>query len=264
VCAIVSQLCAALAEAHRRGVVHRDIKPANCFLVRTPDGSDFVKLLDLGLAKLLPSDRGLARAPQGAAPRVVGTPEYMSPEQALGRALDHRVDIYALGVTMYKLLTGRLPFAGSPPGMLLRRHIGETPRPPREVAPDIELPAALEAVVLRALAKAPEARFQGVGELAQALRAAQEIGEFELSEIVAEDVTVRAPVPRARRFETRRAAAGLGAAGLVLALAAIAVAIHVLRDDPPPAPPAAPAESLPKLSLETGSFGNILGLVAWR
>jgi len=149
--AILGQLCDALHCAHERGVVHRDLKPDNVFVLRRR-GAAFVKLLDFGIAKLRDAPAG----GQTAAGMIVGTPEYMAPEQCDNRAVDARTDVYALGVMAYQMLAGVLPFSGSI-AQLLVAHLQETPRPPRSV--NGLLPPALDEAILKALRKRPEDRF---------------------------------------------------------------------------------------------------------
>ena len=179
---ITVQVCAALQAAHERGVIHRDIKPGNCFLVRREgrggredDDPNFtyVKVLDLGLARLMPA--GGRPTPPGR----LGAPEYLAPEQVQGFTCDHRVDLYAIGVMMYKLLTRRLPFTGDSPAAIMKMHIEATPAPPRRAAPGADIPASLEAVVLRALAKSPADRFPDAKLMAEAVRAAAAEAEAE-------------------------------------------------------------------------------------
>ncbi|HET8725177.1 MAG TPA: serine/threonine-protein kinase [Anaeromyxobacteraceae bacterium] len=162
--AILLQLCDALQCAHERGVVHRDLKPDNVFVLRRR-GQPFVKLLDFGIAKL----RDTSAASTTASGTLMGTPEYMAPEQCDDRPVDARTDVYALGVMAYQMLCGVLPFTGSI-AQLLVAHLRETPRPPRSV--NGLLPPALEDVVQRALAKAPADRFPDMAAFAAALEAA--------------------------------------------------------------------------------------------
>jgi len=151
--AIGAQICDALAAAHGAGLVHRDLKPANVFLVRVADGELWVKLLDFGIAKRI--DGATARTDPNA---IVGTLEYLSPEQIRGGALDGRADLYALGMTLYHMLTGVLPFTGDNIAALIHQHLSVAPTAPRERAPDRAIPVALDAVVLKLLAKEPSAR----------------------------------------------------------------------------------------------------------
>jgi serine/threonine protein kinase len=164
---ILTQVCDALQAAHSHGVIHRDLKPENIFLVRHDRTPYFVKVLDFGIAKLL--DRSLAPA-QTAQGTLLGTPEYMAPEQWSEQPVDGRTDLYALGIIAYSLLTGRQPFTGEGIGELLLAHLKQLPTPPHHTNP--EVPVALSAVVMRALAKRPEERFQNVSELRTALERA--------------------------------------------------------------------------------------------
>lgn len=164
-----AQIADALEYAHLRGVVHRDVKPANMLL--HADGR--LLLSDFGLAKIL------SASARPAAPRNhpdAGTPEYMAPEQINGRS-DERSDIYALGVVLYLLLTGRLPFTGSTSAKVMERHLYRLPAEPRRLNPNIT--PAMQGVVLRALAKHPEDRYQRASELAGALLSALVAGDAE-------------------------------------------------------------------------------------
>jgi serine/threonine protein kinase len=164
---ILTQVCDALQAAHSHGVIHRDLKPENIFLVRHDRTPYFVKVLDFGIAKLL--DRGLAPA-QTSLGTLLGTPEYMAPEQWSEQPVDGRTDLYALGIIAYSLLTGRRPFIGEGLGELLTAHLKQVPVSPNRVNP--EVPAALSDVVMRAMAKRPEERFQSASELRTALEQA--------------------------------------------------------------------------------------------
>ncbi len=160
---IALQICGALEHAHANNIVHRDLKPDNVLLV-TSGQSAPVKLADLGLA--LPGHG--ARISQAGL--IVGTASYMSPEQALGHTVDGRADLYALGVLLYELITGRLPFTGDDPLTIVSQHVHAPVVPPRALRPD--LPRALERVILRLLAKDPAERFATAAQTALALRTA--------------------------------------------------------------------------------------------
>lgn len=163
---IMRQVCASLQDAHAAGIIHRDLKPDNIFLTEVGGDKDWVKVLDFGVAKLADSEGAGTLTQTGM---IFGTPKYMSPEQAEGRPIDYRADIYALGVVMYELLTGRPPFVADTPVGLLLKHISEAPTPFQRVRPDLNVDPRLEAVVMRALDKRPEGRQQMVAELSQAL-----------------------------------------------------------------------------------------------
>jgi len=167
---IALQICAALATVHRAGIVHRDIKPSNCFRVRVAGNPDVIKVLDFGIAKVLegPAAPG---APQSTTGSLLGTPEYMAPELPKGLRADARVDIYSLGVLMYKLLTGSAPFTGEGYMAVLTRHMFDPVEPPRERAPERAIAPEVEAIVLRALAKERDDRWPSMVALADAIAA---------------------------------------------------------------------------------------------
>ena len=152
------QIASGLAAAHAQGLVHRDIKPANILL---ENGIERVKITDFGLARSI-DDVRITKA--GA---VCGTPQYMSPEQAQDERVDQRSDLFSLGSVMYAMSTGRSPFRGDTGLAVLKRVCEDTPRPIREVNPDI--PEALAQIVNKLLAKNPDARFQRAGEVAELL-----------------------------------------------------------------------------------------------
>jgi serine/threonine protein kinase len=155
------QLCDALGAAHERGIVHRDLKPDNIHLVKQGNDPDFVKVLDFGIAKVAGgADKKLTQAGQ-----VFGTPHYMSPEQCSGREVDRRTDIYAVGVMLYEMATGSVPFDADNLMGILTKHVYEQPIPPRELPPPVDVPPGLEAVILKCLAKAPEHRYQTMADL---------------------------------------------------------------------------------------------------
>jgi len=162
---LVMQVCAGLTHAHERGVVHRDVKPSNVILVtaRDDDGRevDVAKLCDFGIATEVTVDGDDAH-------RVTGTPQYMSPEQCAGDAVDERTDVYSAGVMLYELVTGELPFIAGEPEDYLRLHRVAAPTPPSEHVADID--PLLEQVILRALAKRPEDRFPATRDLRRALK----------------------------------------------------------------------------------------------
>ncbi len=175
---IAMQICRALSAAHAKGVVHRDMKPENVFLQRTADGEEIVKIVDFGIAQLKPSNeeaaveskhRRLTRTGM-----IFGTPEYMAPEQASGKHADLRCDVYAVGIILYELFTGAVPFTGETFLGVLTKHLNEMPPAMRAVYADLQISPELEGVVQRALAKDPNYRYQSMNELAGALAATPE------------------------------------------------------------------------------------------
>jgi serine/threonine-protein kinase len=155
----MGQICGALDHAHGRGILHRDIKPANMLL----DENDWLLLADFGLAKIMEGGEALTATGQG-----MGTPNYVSPEQVEGETIDHRTDIYSLGIILYEMLTGQVPYHGETPMSIMFKHIYEPLPRPRTINPDI--PEAVEQIILKATAKAARERYQQAGEIAQALR----------------------------------------------------------------------------------------------
>ncbi|MDQ3035728.1 MAG: serine/threonine protein kinase, partial [Myxococcota bacterium] len=165
--AIAHQIASALEKAHDAGIVHRDLKPENVFLAKKGDG-ERVKVLDFGISKVKSADAEQVKMTRTG--QLVGTPLYMSPEQARGETdIDRRVDVYALGVILYEMLTGSPPFEGRNYFELLWKHGNEDPQPLKRRNANVHIPDEVEAVVLRALAKSRDERFGTMGELAAAL-----------------------------------------------------------------------------------------------
>ncbi len=179
---IVTQVCSALDAAHGQGIVHRDIKPSNILLSR--DGRAL--LTDFGLAKV--SDTAVQLTTTGA---VMGTPKYMSPEQAQGHELDYRSDLYSLGVVLYEMVTGQAPFDSPSPLAILHDHVYATPPPPSDL--NASLPQTLDEPILKALAKKPEERYQRAKEMVMALRTAMKAATMKLKEEEEEAVEKKVP-----------------------------------------------------------------------
>lgn len=224
-CSIVLQCCRALTATHAKGIVHRDIKPENIFLTKRHGIDDFVKIVDFGIAKM--SDIETDGAPGRKLTKtgmIFGTPEYMSPEQAAGKELDHRVDIYALGIILYECLAGRVPFQGDTFMGVLTQHLFAELPPIEALNPEAHVSAELQLVIHKALAKSPDERYQDTEELAEALACALE-GRRSPATALAPPSTV-APqslsyldeLPRPKRSRWR----WIGAATLTAALATVA------------------------------------------
>jgi serine/threonine-protein kinase len=225
-----------LAEAHEKGVIHRDLKPDNLFLALSAEG-EMCKLLDFGIAKVVD---GVARvdALETQAGTVFGTPRYMSPEQAQGKPLDARSDLYSLGVLLYQMLVGRAPFVDDDAVVVMARHIKSTAVSPLEAAPEANIPSEVAAVVMRTLAKDPNDRPSSARDLIDALdRAVQRspskpdtgrppaTASGEIAAVSRDDLDARAPsivgsVPPRRGRSWVAAMVGF-AALLVVALFAI-------------------------------------------
>src|SRR3954447_15706831 len=165
---VAQQICRSLREAHGLGIIHRDLKPANVMLLRQHDDHDFVKVLDFGLVKFF-----FGESPEvdiTNAGTFMGSPHYIAPEQARNQSPDQRCDIYSLGVLLYHMLTGRVPFTASAPVDIILKHLHDDPVPPSEIRDDGSISAELERIVLRCLAKAREDRFQSMDELLAQLK----------------------------------------------------------------------------------------------
>ncbi|MBN1207743.1 MAG: protein kinase [Myxococcaceae bacterium] len=184
---MLRQLAEGLAAIHEKGIIHRDIKPENVFLTRTPRGEQ-ARLLDFGIARLVEPDADSNVSQVGV---VLGTPEYMSPEQAIGARLDERSDLYCLGVLAYRVLSGQLPFDGPSPRHYISQHANAAPLPLDRAAPALAVNPALVALVMRLLEKDPTQRFQNAQALADALA---EAASGPLPETVTPP-SVQAPTP---------------------------------------------------------------------
>jgi tRNA A-37 threonylcarbamoyl transferase component Bud32 len=162
---VLQQCCSGLAASHAKGIIHRDLKPDNLFLVKRGSDENFVKILDFGIAKLTATSSTTTKTRTGT---LIGTPAYMSPEQCAGRSsIDARSDIYALGIVMYEMLTGHVPFKGEGFGDIVVAQLTETAKKPSELRADI--PPELDAIVMKAIEKEPAARFQSMEEFGIAL-----------------------------------------------------------------------------------------------
>lgn len=227
-CDIVMQACRGVGAAHKAGIIHRDINPQNLFLCRRDDGTDLVKVLDFGIAKLAAAES--AETQTGA---ILGTPAYLSPEQARGeRAIDHRTDVYGLGAVLYELLVGEKPHPGDSHNAILH-HICTQPALPID-AEAANLPRELAAVTTRVLASAPEDRFASAEAFAQALvpYAKREVwpstepGEARVTR-TRSVATVEPPTPTRRSRSRRRQIVVLVA---LVALVLIAIGVFQRKD----------------------------------
>jgi serine/threonine-protein kinase len=233
---ILAQVCEALAAAHEAGFVHRDLKPENVFLCERHGVSDFVKLLDFGVAAPRPSRTSVGGGNSSSSNRVrrgtfVGTPAYASPEQASGAPVDHTTDLYAVGVMLFELVCGRLPFEGWTAGELLMQHLSApVPHLPPETCAT-PLGNALDAVVQGCMAKDSALRFSSAAELGVTLAA---LGRGEIVPIVTGATVTLRRRPRRRRVMAL-------AAGVLAAAALGGAGVFVARRAPEPASPVATA-----------------------
>ena len=263
---LLTQIAAGIGAAHRAGVVHRDLKPDNVFVLQSASGEDLVKLLDFGVAKVAGSAR-LTRTGM-----VFGSPHYMSPEQASGQPVDHRADIYALGVVMYELFTGHVPFEADTFMGVLTKHMFMAPeRFTEKLGPCREL-GALEDITLRCLEKKPENRYASAEELIAEIEEVVELGtgdhldvrpsraayitrpsaDFRLADELELPAAEEIQAVRALRSEQdvryRWAIAAFGVAGVLLATAIVAL-VWVHRSQHEPIAASAASESTPSLSV---------------
>lgn len=167
------QIAEAVQHAHSKGVLHRDIKPSNIIVEINQEGLEIVKLIDLGIAKVLPKQTGLLKG-QARAGEVFGSPPYMSPEQCLGDTLDDRSDLYALGCVMYEALSGKPPFGADSPIKTMSQHVEEEPQAIRKASKEQIIPHDLEYVIMHCLEKSPQDRYQSMQDLADDLRKIKE------------------------------------------------------------------------------------------
>ncbi len=163
---LASQIAEGLGAAHQAGIVHRDLKPANIFVIDRK-GEDFIKVLDFGVAQM--AHAATSKLTQAGV--IIGTPHYMSPEQILGGQIDHRSDIYALGVIMYELAAGYVPFNAEHYLAILHQHLHLAPRPFTSLSPSVQVSPGLEAIIFRCLAKQPEQRYASMAEVRRELDA---------------------------------------------------------------------------------------------
>jgi tRNA A-37 threonylcarbamoyl transferase component Bud32 len=165
---LMVQVCDGLAAAHGKGIVHRDMKPENVFLTRRSDGSEVAKILDFGIAKVSGTDQNESLTRTGT---VFGTPHYMSPEQALGQKLDHRADIYSVGVMLFEIFTGQVPFKAESFMGILSQHITKPAPRPSTVTPGRVIARPIEDIILKAMAKEADSRYATMKEMRDALKA---------------------------------------------------------------------------------------------
>jgi len=226
---IARQICEGLSEAHRRGVVHRDLKPSNIMI----DKEGNVRIMDFGIARSIQAE-GIT-----GAGIIIGTPEYMSPEQAEAKVVDLRSDLYSLGVILYEMVTGRVPFEGETPLSVVMKHKGEIPKDPQEF--NARVPPALSQVILRCLEKDKSLRYQNAGEL-----------QTDLEKIEKDLPTTASVMPKRKPLTSREITVTFRLKRLflpaivviVLALAGVFLWQIVLKKSPPP-----PASGQPSVAV---------------
>jgi serine/threonine-protein kinase len=261
---VIRQILRGLEHAHAAGIVHRDLKPDNIMLVERDGQPDVVKILDFGIAKVTEpvTGRGVGVTALTQAGMIFGTPEYLSPEQALAEVVDPRADIYAAGVILFEMLAGRKPFEAEDKVKLISMHLAHAPPRLREANPNVEVPVALEQVVLQALEKSRENRFATATAFLQALDDAEAFAEAGAE---GEGAALGVPPPVGALDRLGRFLSGGRALALALALVAgLGVVVYkrgahhralVSAPTRPAPPPPALADRLKKVEalLESGS-----------
>jgi serine/threonine-protein kinase len=246
---IIMQIARGLSAAHQKGIIHRDLKPENIFVLKGDGAIDVIKIVDFGIARDANTKKRLT-----VAGMVLGTPEYMSPEQATGQETDHRVDMYALGCILYEMLTGDVPFRGETPLKTLTDHVHGQVVPPSQRRADLSISPALEAMVMRALKKRPEERYADLAEMMAALERVEQLLRLEAPPARPEEDPLAELVPPSGGAGVGRAQAVLWiGSGITIAL--VVGLFLVMRRAPSPAaalpaqsPPASPAPGVPALS----------------
>jgi len=267
---LLRQICGALEAAHRAGIVHRDLKPENIWVAAPAHEDSFAKVLDFGIAKLLDNPAGKSTQ-TGAA---MGTPRYMAPEQCMGRPVDHRADIYSLGVILYEIFAGIVPFRGESFGELIYQHMSEPPEPPSRHRP---MDPELERIILACLEKDPAKRPESAKELGRLLELAVHEGNEPVTQLRTAVLTARPSaavgttmgqsigevvVPPMRAGKRGVALAAAGAAALVVVVAGILLTrnsstTRVPAASPAPAPPVATAPQPPPTATPTPMTGRL-------
>jgi serine/threonine protein kinase/DNA-binding LacI/PurR family transcriptional regulator len=215
---LFSQVSQGLAYAHSKGIIHRDLKPANILL----DEVGHAYLTDFGLAKMIDGERDMTKPDN-----IVGTPSYMSPEQLRGEHLDHRTDIYSAGVILYQMLTGKKPFDGDSSDVIsiIYKHLEKMPPRPRELNPN--LPVEVEQIVMKALAKSPDDRFDTIGEMAGKLQLVTGIRSTSSYPVPAQELTSTGI--RRRAVRRKQLLVKIGIASAVIALFVVVAAALILN-----------------------------------
>ncbi len=277
-----AQICDALAHAHTQGVVHRDLKPDNVMIVPQADGTEQVKLLDFGIAKITQGKGAATGITELGA--VFGTPEYLSPEQAAGDPVDHRSDLYSVAVLLYEMLSGRDLFSVETKVQYLAAHIHHAPTPLTALVPQLGVSSHLDQVVLRGLSKQRSERFQSAEDMAQALRRAvsqpatpdSDVLQLDSSEslspapAVSSDKTVSPEQPIARsqsdleaefEVEQKRKLVVWGLASAVGALVVLVMALSLVLSDGSESG-AGKGADVPRARAKDSSLQIVVGLIA--
>ena len=233
---IMRQVLRAVGAAHGKGIVHRDLKPDNIFLLSQDDQQDFVKLLDFGISKIIDSEASVAATKLTVTGMVIGTPLYMAPEQAMGNEIGHQADLYACGVILYEMLTGKPPFEGATYPVLVAKLL--TQDPPRIDTVRAGLAPMLIAAVHRALEKEPANRFSTADAFIAALPTERMSSGYELAATIDSAPMVKASGARSRRWPWLAAGTALA---MAIGATVVVVATHTADKPPAPAPVVTPS-----------------------
>ncbi len=237
--AIAAQAASALAAAHAAGVVHRDLKPDNVFLTTRGERKDVVKLLDFGVAKLAGPLPDLQKLHKTAAGAILGTPEYMSPEQVSGKEVDYRSDLYSLGVIMFEMVTGKKPFQAKTFGEMVIKHLTvKPPRPSQLKDAPVRLPRVFEDLILQCLEKDPARRPRDAKEIEDRLRKYAGLSSVQLESL--------GPETRQRRPAWMVAAIAIGSLAAAGAALFFLLRRETLQPPPPPPPPPVADAAVPE------------------
>lgn len=230
---ILMQICRGLEAAHKKGIVHRDMKPGNVFMAERDEEADFVKILDFGIAKLL-KEAGGDKKQMTLAGSLMGTPDYMSPEQIHGLEVDHKSDVYAVGVIMYEMLCGCVPFEGDSVMEIFEKHVKEVPIPPSEKRPDLGIPRDVEAVIMKALEKNPRRRFSTIKQMEMAILDCEGVQTIKPAASTESSVLQAGYAMMKKKEEerrTKRTRNFIMAAAIIAAAGAATVAAHIGQID---------------------------------
>jgi serine/threonine protein kinase len=219
---IIIQICRGLSAAHEIGIFHRDIKPANIYLIDFAGKKDFVKIIDFGIAKIS-NFEGEQNTKTGT---IMGTPDYMSPEQGAGRKLTHHTDIYSVGVILYEMITGSVPFKADSFMGVITKHIFEEPVTPSVFREELQIKPPIDAIILKALAKKKENRFDSMDEFIEALEKIDDIGVGPKVKVIKESRDVL------RKGEPSSKAPQIAIAGVIISLILLTFAFFKFRQVP--------------------------------
>lgn len=245
---LIMQVCAALRYAHKRGLVHRDLKPSNLLIRVKDDGSEQVKVVDFGLVKLTEADQSITRAGL-----ILGSPHCMAPEQVKGLDVDHRADIYAIGILIYRCLTGHYPFHGPNSAATMIAHLNQTVPTFFSVAPSLVVPPGLEEIARRCLEKDPDDRFQSMADLMDAIGACMNIAPENFRSVSQSHSTIQRATGEGGRDLRLPIAVGAVALLLMLGVAGALGIATFLGDPSGGAGPTSAEEKPPTASPDQGT-----------